>query len=364
MTITAVDIPGLRLRNQHVAGPQMEAVEAVEDVVHWMGAVQAQEYPQAAWGLGLRARNCTAEDVDRALEEGSILRTHVMRPTWHFVSSRDIRWLLELTGPRVRAGMARRYRELRLDDAACSTANDRLARALEGGIYMTRAELGSFLEEAGIDTGTPQRLPHILMRAELDGVICSGPKRGKQYTYALLDERTPSERAMDREAAVVALVRRYFFSHGPATLRDFAWWSGLTMSDARAGLEALKEEIASEQIDGQSYWLPRNASLVPRQSPSVHLLPAFDEYTVAYADRRAVLRPEHFPQTSEVMLGPVIVVDGLVAGSWKRTIKRDSVVIEVSLFSALGEKEARGVAAAADRYGEFLGLPARVIGNW
>ena len=256
MAVTGRDIPRIRLRQQRIAGPLMDKPD---DVVRWMGAVQAQEYAQASWALGLRTRSAVAGDIDRALGEGAILRTHVMRPTWHFVSPQDIRWLLDLTAPRIRAGSARRYRELQLDDAVFARSNEALARGLEGGANLTRAELGQVLEQSGVDTSLPQRLPHILMRAELDGVICSGPKRGKQFTYALLDERVPRGPALAREEAVAKLVRRYFLSHGPATVQDFVWWSGLTTADARAGLESVRDQIAGEMIDGKMYWLPRDS---------------------------------------------------------------------------------------------------------
>lgn len=357
MTITALDIPRLRLSHQHVVGPPFEKVE---DVVRWMGAVQAQEYHQAAWALGVRTRHAVSADIDRTLAEGSILRTHVMRPTWHFVSPEDIRWMLALTGPRVQAGSAHRYRELNLDDTVFAHANETLARALEGGVSLTRAELGRILDAAGIETSTPQRLPHILMHAELDGVICSGPKRGKEFTFALLEERVPRGRVMGREEAVAELVRRYFTSHGPATVRDFVCWSGLTVSDAKAGLESLKGQIAGEKIDGKVYWLPQDASLGPAPLSTVHLLPAFDEYTVAYADRGGILRPEHSPQVSSVMLGPVIVADGYVVGSWKRVFRGGSVVIEAKPFNMLSEAERGGVVEAAARYGEFLGVHAEL----
>ncbi len=353
--MTNLDIRGPRLCHQRIVGTPFEGPE---EVVRWMGAVQAQDYRQAVWALGLRARRAVAGDIDRALAEGSILRTHVMRPTWHFVSPEDIRWMLALTGPRVKAGSAHRYRELRLDNEVLAHTNQILARALEGGASLTREELGGVLEGAGVDTVTPQRLVYILMTAELDGVICSGPKKGKQFTYALLDERVPSGVVMGREEAVVELVRRYFTSRGPATARDFAWWSGLTTADATIGLEALRGQIVGEKINGKMYWLPQDASLPPELAPSVHLLPAFDEYTVAYADRRDILRPEHSPKGGYVMLGPVIVVDGYVVGSWKRTFNRGSVVIDAEPFGTLSEVEREGIAAAATRYGEFIGHPA------
>lgn len=344
-----------RLWNQHITGPLLEKPG---DVVRWMGAVQAQDYGQATWAIGLRTSGNTATEIDRALEDGSILRTHVLRPTWHFVTPDDIGWLLALTGPRVKAASAGRLRELLLDEVVLGRSKEVLARALEGRTYLTREELGLVLENAGIETSTPQRLVYILMCAELDRLICNGPRKERQFTYALMNERVPSGRVMDRDEAVAELVRRYFTSHGPASLRDFTWWSGLTMNDARRGLAALKDEIASVKVGDRTYWLPEAASLAEELSPRVHLLPAYDEYTVAYADRSDILRPEHSPQSSVVMLGPVVVVDGYVVGRWRRTIRKGSVSIEVSPFTDIGEAEMHGVVEAARRYGQFVGVPA------
>ncbi len=358
VTVSA-DLHRLRLCNQHVEGPPFERSA---DVVRWLGAVQAQDYAAARWALGLRMGGGVAAEVDRALAEASIMRTHVMRPTWHFVSPEDVRWMLTLTAPRILAGSARRYRELQLDDTLLRRTDELLARALERGTRLTRAELGRVLEEAGVETSTPQRLVYALMHAELAGVIVSGPRRGKEFTYALLDERVPPGRAMGREEAVAELVRRYFTSHGPATLRDFAWWSGLTTADARMGIEALHGQIVSERIDGKSYWMPQNSSGDPSEAlPSVHLLPAFDEYTVAYAERDGLLLPEHSPKSNNVILGPVVVVDSHVAGTWRRTFRRGSVLVEVTPFTEFGEVVRRGVAAAAARYGEFHGMPTAML---
>jgi len=353
-----LDIINRRLNNQNLVGT---ALEKPEEVVARLGAVQAQEYAWAKWALGQRATGLTDAAVERAFNEGAILRTHVMRPTWHFVTPADIRWLLALTGPRVNVAMASNYRGLELDEATFTRSNAVLAKALQGGRQLTRPELAAILQQAGIATADLLRFSHIMLRAELDAVVCSGVLRGKQHTYALLDERAPQAKTLERDEALAELTRRYFTSHGPATLADFGWWSGLTMADARAGLEMAKPHLVQEVIDGQTYWLPSSPSPVNITSPTVHLLPAFDEYTVAYKDRQAVLDPAYPPQAKSDILNPAIAVDGKIVGTWKRTFKKEMVIIIPSLFTPLGPAEAQAVAEAAQRYGAFLGLPVTLV---
>src|SRR6266852_6469726 len=229
-----LDVAHRRLHNQHITRRTLETPQAL---VEWLGAVQAQDFAAAKWALGLRLQGVTDDDIEQAFTDGAILRTHVMRPTWHFVSPADIRWLLALTAPRVHAASAYYSRRLELDEVAFRSTNAVLANALQGGKQLTRDELASALQQAGIITEGEQRVTHIMMRAELDGIICSGARRGKQFTYALLEERAPQARALERDEALAELTRRYFTSHGPATVQDFVWWSGLTTADARVGLE-------------------------------------------------------------------------------------------------------------------------------
>src|SRR6185503_4235399 len=222
----------------------------LQDVVSWLGAVQAQVYGDAKWALGLRMRRSTDARIEAAFSEGSILRTHVMRPTWHFVAPADIRWMLALTAPRVRAAMASYSRKLELDATVLRRSQRAMVRALRGGRQLTRQELRSVLARAGVRADGVQRLAHIVMQAELDAVICSGARRGNQFTYALLDERVPMVRARSRDDSLAELARRYFTSHGPAQLHDFAWWSGLSVGDACAGLATVERELAREAIGG------------------------------------------------------------------------------------------------------------------
>ncbi|MGH2495228.1 MAG: winged helix DNA-binding domain-containing protein [Ktedonobacteraceae bacterium] len=354
--MTNLNIAHQRLHNQFLS---QQTFEKPEDVVQWLGAVQAQDYGAAKWALGLRLQNATDDIIEQAFTNGTILRTHVMRPTWHFVTPADIRWMLALTAPRVLATIAYYDRVLELDSASYVKSNAVLVKALQGGKQLTRAELASEFQRAGIACDHLQRLGHIIMHAELDGIICSGARRGKQFTYALLDERAPQTRTLDRDEALAEFVRRYFTSHGPATLQDFVWWSGLTMSDAKAGLEMVSSQLTSEVIEGQTYWFSTSMLSAHDLSETIYLLPNYDEYIVGYTERSAIFDVSHTTKLDargNVLFNHTIVIDGRVVGTWKRTMKKDMVIITPSLFVSLNEAETRALVAAANRYGEFLGL--------
>ena len=333
----SVDIARQRLVNQHLVGQRLETPS---DVVATLGAIQAQDYAAAKWAVALRSRNIADADVDQALADGSIIRTHVLRPTWHFVAPADIRWMLGLTGPRINAGMAFRSRWLELDEPAFRRSERALRGALQGGISLTRAELSKVLARARVPVLGEQRLGHLLMRAELDGLVCSGHRRGKQFTYALLDDRVPSQASIDRDEALAKLAKIYITTRGPATLMDFAWWSGLTLADARKGFDSV----------GSS-----NERRVRVEEPAAHLLPNFDEYFVAYKDRSAALQRLNKPFNPMRLLGNVVVVDGQLVGMWKRNFVNDRVVVEINLLLRLTRAERESVASAAQKYGEFLG---------
>jgi hypothetical protein len=352
-SMLAPDIARHRLHNQQL---ERTGLHTPGEVVAWLGAVQSQDYAGAKWALGLRLHGVSDAGVEQAFVEGTILRTHVMRPTWHLVTPADIRWILALTAPRVNAANATMYRRFELDDGLFLRSNAALARALEGGRQLTRAELARVLGQAGI-VAQGIRLGYILHRAELDGIVCSGPRRGKQFTYALLDERAPQARTLARDEALAELTTRFFTSHGPALLRDFAWWSGLTQADARAGLDMTRSNWVQEVVDGRTYWLPPSLPAAEDSSPTAYLLPPYDEYTIAYKDHSAILDPACLQQARTAVYGGMIVIDGQVVGNWKRIFSRGAVVIEPSPFAPLTPAQDQAFAAAARRYGEFLEMP-------
>lgn len=332
-------------------------------MVGWLGAVQAQDYAGAKWAVGLRLPEGVATDpsIERALSEGDILRTHAFRGTWQLVAREDIRWMVALVAPRLIARNASRYRELSLDEATFRRSQATLARALRHGEHLTRDELAVALEAAGVSTAG-QRLAYLLQRAELEALVCSGARRGKQSTYTLLEGRAPEPKAvLAGEEALAELARRYFRSRGPATLADFAWWSGLTSRDARAGLELVQSTLVPEVIAGQTHWRSKDVP-APCPSPTAYLLPPFDEYLVAYRNRDAVLDPAHVRRINAGggLLDPCVVIDGRVVGTWRRQLTRTKVVIELELFEALTRSEQEALALAARRYGAFLGLEAAI----
>jgi DNA glycosylase AlkZ-like len=358
--MTNFEIAYQRLHNQLIA---RQVFEKAEDVVRWLCAVQAQDYAAAKWALGLRVQNSTDDIIEQAFTDGTILRTHVMRPTRHFVLPADIRWMLALTAPRVIAASAYYYRTLGLDDTVFTHSNTVLAKALQGGRQLTRAELASVLQQVGIATHNVQRTGQIIMRAELDGIICSGARRGKQFTYALLAERAPRARRLDRDEALAELASRYFTSHGPATLQDFVWWSGLTAADAKAGLEMVTSQLMHEVVEGQAYWFASSTSPANDLSQTVYLLPNFDEYIVGYTDRSAVFDASHIQKLDtreNVLFQHTFVMDGQIIGTWKRTRKKDSVLLTPTLFTTLTDTEYRAFTASTSRYSSFLGIPVHI----
>lgn len=351
------DIPHLRLRNLRLEG---DPLAAPEDVVGWLCAVQSQDFGPAKWSLAQRAGGLGDADVDRAFADGAILRTHVLRPTWHFVLPADIRWMLELTAPRVHALTAYQYRQLGLDEDAVRRSGALLADALQGGVHLTRKQLAATLERGGVALGG-FRLGYLLMHAELRGIVCSGAPSGKQQTYALLEERAPRAEPRTRDQALAELTLRYFTSHGPATVKDFGWWSSLTAADIRSGLELVGPRLRQEVVDGVAYWFAGPAPADRPASPTVHLLQGYDEYVVGYSQSKPLLNlaGRALVRDRPVFNG-VAILDGQVAGHWKRTINRAAVAVEVALYEPFDDAQAKALQAAADRQGEFLGLPATV----
>ncbi|KQC05824.1 MAG: hypothetical protein APR55_05565, partial [Methanolinea sp. SDB] len=293
---------------------------------------------------------------------GAILRIHVMRPTWHFVLPDDIRWMLELTASRVKLRQDASDRKLGLDDALIARSNTAIARSLEGRNYLTRNELKTILADVGIPTDV-RRLAHILMRAELDGLICSGPRRGKQFTYALLDERVRETRMLDREEALAELALRYFTSHGPAQEKDFSWWSGVAIKDARSALEKIRPGLDHATFDDRTYWFPPKQDDSIPDPPLALLLPIYDEYTLAYKDRSDISQARDIERM--IVRGnemtAVIVLGGKVAGTWRKSTLRDLVEIRLNPFREPDGDEAEALELEVVRYGRFVGKEAVVV---
>jgi hypothetical protein len=352
--MTHIDIAYQRLHHQGLVGTPFQKPE---DVVQWQGAVQAQDYAGATWALALRSHALTADQIEQAFTDGALLRTHVLRPTWHFVTPADIRWLLALTAPRVHAANAYMYRKLEIDAAVKQRTQAALVRALQDGTHRTREEVRAVLEQAGITTTGALRFGYLLMQAELDGLICSGPRRGNQFTYTLLEERVPPTASLDRDEALGELTRRYFTSHGPATLRDFVVWSGLTLADARRGIAQVTSRLEQVVIEDQTYWSAGAVAPTDTTGPIAHLLPNYDEYFIGFKDRSAIselVKTSALDAQSTALAGHIIILNGQVVGGWKRTLTKQGVVVACTLVTALTQAQTQSIVVAAQRYAAFL----------
>jgi hypothetical protein len=325
--------------------------------VSHLGAVQSQDYGPAKWSIGQRSAGLTDPDLDRALADGEILRTHALRPTWHFLARDDIWWVQAATAARVQARNASRYRQLGLDERTLGKANDLIGTALVGGHQKTRREIGALLEGAGIST-EGQRLAYMLMNAELDCVICSGALRGKQHTYALLTERA-GRLALDDEEALARLTFTYFTGHGPATVKDLAAWASLRMADVKRGLGHASSRLQQRVIAGDTFWFVEGPPRGAARSPRVHLVHAYDEYIMGYKETRWFLDISGMARRrwAADMYPGVLLLDGQVAGTWKRTVQKDEIKIDVETFH---DPEKAALEAEANRFGRFLGLPSVV----
>jgi len=333
-----------------------------EEVVRWMGAMQAQAYGQALWAIGLRTQAATLVDVERAIAERRILQTWPLRGTLHFIPAQDARWMLTVSAPRMLRAATRRMAQLELDEATIKRSAALFRDALAGGKRLTRLAMMTLLDDAGI-TPTGQRGYHILWQAAQAGVICLGPLEGRQQTFALLDEWVPGAHDLSRADALAELAGRYFTSHGPATVHDFAWWTGLTLTEARVGLDAAKSRLVVDKRGGTEYWLSAAVGSAAHDASHVHLLPGFDEYVLGYKDRGAVLAAEHaskiVPGNNGVFM-PALVVDGQVVGTWTRTRTRTALGLTIHPFAPCIVTD-ESLAAAAQRYGDFMGVPVTSI---
>lgn len=348
--MTSRDIAHIRVVNQQLA---KSTFTSPERLVKWMGCIQAQDYAGSKWAIGCRIKGITDANIEQMINEGKILRTHVLRPTWHLVLPEDIHWMLKLTGPRIKELYKGYHRKIGIDQDILKRSKTIITRALDKNGKMTRAELTLLLKKEKVNT-TEGRISFLLMDAELDRLICCAGKLGKQFAYTLLNEEPQNADIFSRDDAVAALAKRYFTSRGPATTQDFSWWSGLNMTDARKGVELNKELLKDEIVNGNKYWLSVNQERTTLDEHSFFILPPFDEYTVAYKDRRDVLEPE-FNNEALFGLKPIMVSDGRITGTWKSEVIKDRLSIETRLFGRTERPSVTEMASAYKRYGAFMG---------
>jgi hypothetical protein len=301
-------------------------------------------------------KGATAESIDKALAAGDIIRTHVLRPTWHFVAPGDVRWMLELTANRIRMHTATRLRFMELNDAIFTKCAGIISRLLEGGKQLARTEIAEALKQGGIATNE-QRFIHIMLELELQQLICSGGREGKQLTYALLDERVPKARTLSKDEALATLAGRYFTSHGPATLQDFAWWSGLKIDECKMGLEGCSKRLESVLMGDIRYFLGAEKYPISKSARAL-LLPNYDEYIVSYKDRSSTIDAKHIDKADPrgTIFNNTLIINDMIAGTWKKEFKKDTVAIVITPFKPLSQAAQTAANTAAKRYAKFLGM--------
>jgi hypothetical protein len=357
--MTTQDILRMRLTNQGLSQPR---AGTPEEVVFSLGAVQSQDYPGAKWALAQRLEHTTDASIGQAFTEGKILRTHVLRPTWHFVHPRDISWMLELTGPRVSKMMGSYNKQLELNESVFTRSHKAITELLRKQKIVTREEIKHSLKEVGIETNV-QRLAHLVMQAELDRIIISGPKRGSQFTYMLFSERVPETSKLSADEALAELTKRYFTSHGPSQIRDFVWWSGLTVADVKKGLEINKKFLVSAEVDEKIYYFSPNSPTSLTFPTVIHLLPNYDEYTIAYKDRSTFYSPSSgikIYSMGALTYPHVILYKGKVIGTWRREVKKNMIVIRPKFAEKPHKKVMDEFGKTIIKYEAFVGLEVNV----
>jgi hypothetical protein len=339
-----------KLRQQHQQLLYSHFTRPAE-LVKWMGCLQAQDYAGAKWAIGNRVKGSTDASIEKDFNDGLLLRTHILRPTWHFVAPEDIGWLLQLTAPRIKAFNKRLHEKLGISERDLHRSKGILGQALSDQPFLTRTAILPLLHKAKINTDDI-RLGFLLMDAELEGLICSGPRQGKQFTYALLANRAAKAALPGRDEAIAQLTLRYFRSRGPATVSDFQWWSGLPVADIKKGLALNKSVLHHIVHNGLAYWFTREEPVKP--AAATLLLPAYDEYAVAYKDRSDILPAAKMAETGYGIFKPVIVMNGQVVGTWSRKESRTGVEVSTQLITP-GNKTTQVLEAAIATYASFLG---------
>lgn len=349
--MTDKEILLLRLANHQLAGSD---IKEPHKIVSWMGAMQSQNYEMAKWGIGCRIHSLTSKDIEKSFNEGEIIRLHILRPTWHFVSKDDIYWMLYLSAHRVKMANNSADKVLGLTDALIKKTNSIIEKALRDNTHLTREELKNIINGAGIEADN-RRVNHIMFRAETSSLVCNGAMRGKKQTYALLEERVPrATDIFDKDECLYRLAYKYFRSHGPATLHDFIWWSGLTTADCRRAVELIKEDFIFETVEGQTYIFHRE-SVPTNEVHLINLLPAFDEFIVSYKDRKETLHIDHHKKiiTSPGIFQPSISKDGKTIGSWKKaSTKKD--IITAEYFETVNISTEKLISKAAERFKAYM----------
>ena len=356
MEMDLAEISNRRLHNQLLVEPKFDTAK---EVVAWMGAMQAQNYQMAKWAIGARLARATDTIVESAINRGEIIRTHVLRPTWHVVSADDMSWMLDLTASHIKSSLQARHRKLEITEDVVKDSITIIENALGNSNHLTREELLTELQNAHIAT-EQNRGYHLLLRAEVDGIICSGKTTDRTPTYALLAERVPRKHVYSQDDALGRLAQKYFSSHAPATLQDFTWWSGLPARLAKRALEMVQSNFISETVDAKTYWFPDSRF---SSTTAVYLLPAYDEFLIGYKDKTVSLPFED--QRNNVhtngVFRPIIVINGNISGIWKLTTRRNKVMVETNLFQPVEENTRKAIEKRAEMLGQFMGQTLEIV---
>ncbi len=353
--MTISDLTSQRLHNHNL----LQDAKSPQEVLRSLGAIQSQDFVGGKWAIGLRCKTTDAA-LQKMFDEGRILRTHILRPTWHFVAPEDIRWIQELTAPRVHAFNKYYYKKLGIDEAVVKKSQKLLHDTLRGGNQLTRTQIVELFVKAGLGDAKGLGVGYILIFSELKALICSGAMQGKQHTYALVEDRAPQAISLPRDKALAELTRRFFTAHGPAQIADFAWWSSLTTAEIKEGIALAK--LKTLEIDGKTYYYAKQApTSIP--SPVAHLLPNYDEYFIAYKDRAAfsnrfkVSRAPSYEDLSYHLLA----MDGQLAGGWKRQITSKAYTVKLNPFMTFTAEQQKALGAATKRLSDFAGLPVTIM---
>lgn len=347
-------IPEIRLQNQQLSTPLFRHPK---ELVSWMGAMQAQDYTMVKWAVGMRLKSPGIQAVEKALHQGEILRTHVMRPTWHLVAAEDIRWMLKLSAQRIKSAndSYAKGHGLEITEQQYERSYTILGNILSGKRSLTKQEIAEHFERSGL-LADNYHMTRFMSRAEVEGIVCSGECRGRQHTYALLDERVPPTPELAKEEALARLATAYFRSHAPATLQDFSWWSGLPLTEARQAISLIEPELMSEQWHSQTWYIHDSCRTLGKATDSLHLLPSYDEYLIGYKDRTNVLPKEDYSKafTNNGLFFPVLLYKGHVVGNWNKASKKKEIFPELSLFRKDICLKEELLNQAKERYVRFL----------
>lgn len=320
----------IRLYNQLLTTHELKETQ---EIVAWMGAMQAQMLDLARWAIGTRLENKTVKDIDEALNTGKVIRTHILRPTWHFVSAEDIHWMYDLSNARLKPVYQSYAKQSGADIAFINRTIPLLEKALLDGKHLTKTEISEVLQTQSITLDTTH-LNMLIHFAEMEGIVVNGRLNGNKQTYTLLGEWAPRKHTLSKEEALERLARRFFTSHAPATINDFAWWSGLSLTECKQAIELIKGDFVSETINSRTFWMKKDLKVPPTSEHSALLLPPFDEFVVSYKDRSELIADHHYSKvmTKNGIFSPTLMLNGEIIGSWKKTIKKGVPQIELSYF--------------------------------